>query len=203
MKQLSFDLVLCACLIPGTLFAAGAITGALASPIAVFMKFDGAYSGRALDAMKQEAELLTRPGGFQLEWRMIDDRRPEDTFSDLIVVRFHGQCSIEGETGPEFSGGALGFTHTSDGQVLPYSQLECDRIHSLVAQLSAGTAPSERESLMGRAMGRVLAHELFHVLANTDKHGKRGVTKASYSGKDLAAAHLEFDTKDFKRLERH
>jgi hypothetical protein len=203
MKLLSFALVVCACLIPEPLLAAGAISGPPAAPIAVFMIFDRAHSGRALDAMKQEAELLTRTGGLQLVWRMIDDRHPDDIFSSLVVVRFHGECSMEGETGPGISSGPLGFTHTSDGQVLPYSQLECDRIHRSIAPLSVGAAPGERETLMGRAMGRVLAHELFHVLADTQTHGPSGVAKASYSGKDLVADCLEFALRDVKRLKQH
>jgi hypothetical protein len=131
---------------------------------------------------------------------MIDDRRAEDHFSGLMVVRFHGQCSLEGETAPGFSGAALGFTHSSDGQILPYSQLECDRIHSSIAAMLAGTTPPERDSLMGRAMGRVLAHELFHVLADTGKHGQSGVAKPTYSGKELVADRFDFDRGDCKRL---
>jgi hypothetical protein len=51
-------------------------------------------------------------------------------------------------------------------------------------------------------MGRVLAHELFHVFANTDKHGHEGVTKTSYSRKDLVAESFEFDAPDAKRIQR-
>jgi Zn-dependent peptidase ImmA (M78 family) len=51
-------------------------------------------------------------------------------------------------------------------------------------------------------MGRVLAHELFHVFANTYKHGHDGVGKTIYSRKDLVAEALEFDAQEAQRIQR-
>jgi len=106
------------------------------------------------------------------------------------------------ELGPEGEGGALGSTKISNGQVLPFSELECDRIRRSIAPLAVGYSKEDRESLLGRAMGRVLAHELFHVFAKTEQHGQQGVTKTSYSRKDLVAGSFEFDVQDAKRIQR-
>ena len=107
------------------------------------------------------------------------------------------------ELGPDGEGAPLGSTKISNGRVLPFSELECDRIRHSIAPLAIGYSQEERESLLGRSLGRVLAHELFHVFANTDKHGHEGVTKTSYSRKDLVAETFEFDARDSKRIERH
>jgi hypothetical protein len=96
----------------------------------------------------------------------------------------------------------LGFTRTSNGQVLPFSELECGHIRRSIAPLAVGYSTKDRESLLGRAMGRVLAHELFHIFANTEKHGQQGVTKTSYNRKDLVAEGFEFDAQDAKRIQR-
>ena len=59
--------------------------------------------------------------------------------------------------------------------------------------------------LVGRALGRVVAHELVHMLTKSETHAKEGVEKAALSGRQLIAASLplsEFDL-DRLRLERH
>jgi hypothetical protein len=45
--------------------------------------------------------------------------------------------------------------------------------------------------LLGRAMGRVLAHELYHIVADTSDHGREGVTQASLTPRELTAGQLE------------
>jgi hypothetical protein len=206
MKLSILKVVVSLPLVPAYVFAEGA--QAVSAPIAIYMSFDDTHSEHAVGAMKQEVESLTKASGFDLRWRSLDGPRAEETFADLMVVKFHGKCNMDGiqilfnELGLEGEGGALGFTRTSNGQVLPFSELECDRIRRSIAPLAMGYSKEERESLLGRAMGRVLAHELFHVFVNTEKHGHEGVTKTSYSRKDLAADRFEFEAQDAKRIQR-
>jgi hypothetical protein len=194
-------------LVPPLLAEGGSLENTPA-PIGIYMSFEGPHGDRAVAAMQREVEALTKASGFHLQWRSLENRSPEDTFSDLMVVTFRGSCNMQGvqllfsELGPDADGAALGSTRTSDGQVLPFSELYCDRIRRSIAPLSIGASLEERESLLGRAMGRVLAHELFHVFANTDQHGHEGVAKNAYSRKDLVADGFAFDPKDAKRMER-
>ena len=206
MKLSILTVVLSLPLIPAQVFAEGAQVAP--APIAIYMSFDGPHSEYAVGAMKREVESLTKSSGFDLRWRSLDGPRAEETFADLMVVKFHGKCNMDGiqllfnELGPEGEGGALGSTRTSNGQVLPFSELECGRIRRSIAPLAVGYSKEDRESLLGRAMGRVLAHELFHIFANTEKHGQQGVTKTSYSRKDLVAEGFEFDAQDTRRIQR-
>ena len=180
-----------------------------APPVAIFTSFDGPHSPQAIAAMQQEVETIIRPSGINLSWRALDAPRLDEAYSDLVVVKFHGKCNMDAiqllfsELGPESEGGVLGSTKVSDGQVLPFSDLECDRIRRSIAPLTIGNPPEAREALLGRAMGRVLAHELFHIFANTGKHSHEGVAKTSHSRRELVADRFEFLPKDSKRLERH
>jgi hypothetical protein len=203
--QLSI-LVLSLALIPAYVFAEGVAT--VSAPIAIYMSFDGPHSEYAVGAMQREVESLTKSSGFDLQWRSLNGPRAEEIFADLMVVKFHGKCNMDGiqllfnELGLEGEGGALGSTKTSNGQVLPFSELECGRIRRSIAPLAVGYSQEERESLLGRAMGRVLTHELFHVFANTEKHGHEGVTKTTYSRKDLVAEGFAFEPQDARRIQR-
>jgi len=196
--------VLCSLLLlPTSVFGEGA-----AAPTAIFTSFDRQPSTRAVAAMKQEVESLMRPAGLVIGWRDLRAPRVEETFSDLVVVKFRGKCHMEGiqllfsELGPESEPGPLGSTKMTDGQMLPFSELDCDRIRRSIAPLTIGHSADAREALLGRALGRVLVHELFHIFANTCLHGNHGVAKTSHSRKDLVADRFELDAKDSKRMQR-
>jgi hypothetical protein len=88
----------------------------------------------------------------------------------------------------------------SDGAILPFSDVDCDKIRRFIASdvrsLEAGT----REIVYGRAVGRVLAHELYHVFTNTTRHASWGVAKAFYTSRDLVSDQFRFEEKDTKAL---
>ena len=207
MKSSNLAVLLNLAIFPACLFAEGAVSAP--APVAIYMSFDGDRSDLAIEAMQREVEALTKPGGLHLHWRLLDADRSGETFSDLVVVKFRGKCNMEGiqflfsELGPDAEGGPLGSTKTANGQVLPFSELQCDRIRHSIAPLAIGSSREEREALLGRSLGRVLAHELFHIFANTEQHGREGVAKTRYSRKDLAADSFAFDAKDARRIERH
>ena len=43
-------------------------------------------------------------------------------------------------------------------------------------------------------MARLLAHEFYHILAQTDDHAPSGIAKARFSTADLLADHFDFET---------
>jgi hypothetical protein len=54
--------------------------------------------------------------------------------------------------------------------------------------------------LMGRALGRVLAHELVHILTKSAAHGQDGVTQPALTGRELIGAPLRLTHTDVERL---
>ena len=58
----------------------------------------------------------------------------------------------------------------------------------------------DRDLTYGRAIGRVLAHELYHIFTNTTRHASWGVAKVFYSSKELASVQFQFQEKDTKAL---
>jgi hypothetical protein len=45
----------------------------------------------------------------------------------------------------------------------------------------------------GRALARVIGHELYHILARTSQHPAAGIAKAAFSISDLTMPGLDFD----------
>jgi hypothetical protein len=50
-------------------------------------------------------------------------------------------------------------------------------------------------------MGRVLAHELYHILTQSEEHPGSGLAKARFSGQDLMRSRLEFDAVALDRMD--
>jgi hypothetical protein len=98
--------------------------------------------------------------------------------------------------------GALGWTHMSDGVILPFSDVDCGRIRSFIQKSIRKQDPLDREVILGRAIGRVLAHELYHVLANTEQHGTCGVGRAVYSVQELLSSDFQFEHRNSLALRR-
>ena len=94
----------------------------------------------------------------------------------------------------------MGWTHTSNGEVLPFTDVECDRISRLLSHSLARMDPDDREEALGRAIGRVLAHEFYHIFARTSRHGSWGVAKPYYSVDELLAGEFRFEEKESKLL---
>ncbi len=81
---------------------------------------------------------------------------------------------------------ALASTHLSGGHIIPFADVECDRIRSSLRSAHAESG-NTGNLLFGRAMGRVLAHELHHIIDRTRAHTPHGITRKSLSPRDLIA----------------
>jgi hypothetical protein len=57
-----------------------------------------------------------------------------------------------------------------------------------------------REGAFGRAVGRVLAHEIYHIFANTVRHGSAGVGKAAYTVRELLCDCFQFEERESQAL---
>jgi hypothetical protein len=176
------------------LLAAQAVTDEGSRPaVAIFMDFDSKPGDASVAVMKHEAEALLKASGVDLNWQMLDPSHGTKPSPGLVVVRFRGRCRVEawpqpGEDDAPVGTHTLGFTHVSNGQVLPFSEIECDQIRRALHYLAPDSTPSERQRAFGLAMGRVVAHELYHILARTTSHAEEGLAKATQSLRDLVAA---------------
>ncbi len=174
------------------------------SPIAVFMDFKSEPSGEAVSQMEQEIADIMKPSGLEFDWRMMQNRKTGESFRDLLVFTFKGHCQAEGPTydelGPIAERQALAFTRISDGHILPFSDVECDTIRSYISSRVATAKPSERDRILGRAMGRVVAHEMYHMLASTPEHAQEGVARSFHTRKDLTDPAFHFSSHETRLL---
>lgn len=160
-----------------------------ADTLTVFVK----GTSEALGPMRAEVARLMEPTGLNIEWKDLSDRKAGEDFARLVNVELRGQCIATLGTSVNGDVRSLASTAVVDGRVLPFSAIECDRLRKV---LSPTLMSAKRElwvDILGRAMGRVFAHELFHMLAQTKTHHSAGVSKSCFSVADLISDRFSFD----------
>jgi len=185
----------------GACWAAGGSHPSL--DLTVVLDFKGPHSASAIQEMQREAQAIIENSGVHLDWRMAEEAS-QNSYADLVVVRFKGAClvprdasSYEETVPPE---GPLAFTYTTNGAVQPFSEVACDKVAASVRSAMWGGDFSRADVLMGRALGRVVAHELVHMLTRTRDHGHEGVQKSALSGKQLISGSLPLSPADLTRV---
>ena len=88
----------------------------------------------------------------------------------------------------------------ADGRVLPFSWVDCSALNRFLGPAISSQTAQDQAYIYGRSMARLLAHEFYHVLAQTGDHTQAGICKASFSRADLLADHFDFDDLALERL---
>jgi hypothetical protein len=145
--------------------------------------------------MQQELSGLMRPAGFQVEWKKLGSQPQQGEAGSLIVVELRGTCRPPVESQPQdgLEGATLASSSVVDGQVLPFSSIDCSALSRFLGPALAKESWKHRNYMYGRAMARVLAHEFYHVIAQTREHAVAGIAKPKFTIRDLMAKRLEFE----------
>jgi hypothetical protein len=178
---------------------AAADTVAPARALTVVLDFRDPHSGPAVLAMEHEIEHILSGTGVTLDWRIRGESPPE-TSGTLVVVRFKGRCMLEPVGYLYDERGPLAYTYSTDGQMQPFSEVACDRVVTSVRLGMFGGDYAHADQLFGRALGRVVAHELVHILSGEASHANAGVERRALSPDNLLAPELRLEPADVERV---
>src|SRR2546423_2262182 len=173
------------------------VTGPPSPRVAVFLDFEHAPSKASVDFMQREVGAVLAATGVQFFWLNLKDELAE-TFDEVAVLRFRGSCRMEKLGLPASvsdSPVTLGETELTSGAVSAYSSVECDEIKTCISGALGGFCARDRETAFGRALGRVVAHELYHILGKTTEHTRHGISKGLQDSLDLIRENFQFDRK--------
>jgi hypothetical protein len=171
------------------------------SNLTVVLSFKGTHSEQSITYMQREAEVILQPAGLSLDWKMAQEAA-RSNYSDLVVVRFKGTCKVEPIPFVYDELGPLAFTFSADGTVQPFGEVACDKVAASVRSAMWGSDVRNPELLLGRALGRVLVHELVHMLTRSGEHARDGVERSALSGQQLIATSLPLSVADLARIRR-
>ena len=169
-------------------FVALSALAAGASPptVTVVLSFEpDGYSSAAVRAMEREAQSLLAPSNVRLDWQLRENLPGHPEFGEMVVLTMSGKCTMDAiPVIPDELGLPLGMTYASDGQILPFGKVDCDRVRQSLQKVLTGGRRDD--AVLGRALGRVVAHEMVHMLSHSKTHSDFGVTRKALSSADLA-----------------
>ena len=192
--------------IAGLTAAADSSSLVRADLVSVYLDSGTNADSAALVYMRRETESLMRSAGFYVDWRDTNATRQPELASNLVVLRLNGSCApASGQVQMESPASGpvqLASAPEIDGRVLPYAQVDCPALTTMLAGFLNSEPAARRTYLYGRAMGRLAAHELYHVLGQTMEHSRNGVSKPCFTLGDLTAEVFEFEPEAVARLRR-
>jgi hypothetical protein len=160
--------------------------GAAAAPqLAILMKFDVRPPSAVLDSIESEVARIFEPAGVRVAWRLADQNDGRELFPHVVVIRIRGACHTQPPSWDELQtlldDPELASASVRDGEALPFAEVHCDRVSAFLRPWRK----AERVATLGAAMGRVIAHELYHILTDTLTHGASALSKATATPAEL------------------
>lgn len=155
-------------------------------------------------SLEQELQRVVTPAGITLTWRNDANRsQTHEEVGRIIVGKFKGNCSVETLSGATIASRApltLAATSVSTGHVLPYFTVDCNHVIRTLAPMLQPLSPPMRQTIFGRALARVIAHEIYHILAETTGHEDTGLAKAKLTFHDLTATGIDLSPASLQRI---
>jgi hypothetical protein len=196
MRPVLICVVLTVCVVFGMMATA---TASIPSALTVILDFRGAHSDRSVLEMERESASILKTTGLKLDWRLRNQTEGE-VYPDLVVMRFNGSCKFDPAPRIYDERGPLASTLTTDHEIRPFGQVDCDHVAEAARSAMASADYQRADVLVGRALGRVVAHEIVHMLTHSAKHGTDGVFEPALTGGQLIAPELPLSAMDADRL---
>jgi hypothetical protein len=167
--------------------------------ITVVLNFKQPQSKRVVEEMKRQTEEILAGSGVHLDWRLRSEVGSE-SFPELVLVTFEGNCLVDRHTQRTIIPGPLASTHVSGDQVQPFADVFCDNVAALTRAAIATGEFGNADPTMGRALGKVLAHELMHMITRSAAHGTSGIAKPALTGRQLVDQQTSMESDDLDRI---
>ena len=170
------------------------------APIALYTRFQQEPPPAVADALQDEVNSIMAPMGLRFTWRSVTASHSNVTWVELAVITFKGRCDAAGLSPHSSNPGPLGWTHVSNGVILPFAEVNCQGIRGFIQRDLLAVPAEDREEVYGRALGRVLAHELHHIFAKTAAHNSSGVGKSKFTVQELLSPEFVFEGRESPAL---
>lgn len=176
------------------LLHAGSIAPDAALPITVLLDFEQPHSPVTFEALETELRRILTPAHLHVDLRIRSEVPASSQFGELLLFKMKGHCTMSALPIGALSDerGPLAMTYSVDGQMLSFGEVECDRVRESVQRALGKGNPEAHQGIYGMALARVMAHEMYHMIANCAAHTKGGLTKPSLSGQELSQDRLSF-----------
>lgn len=171
------------------------------APLAIYYSFDTPPAAALVTEMESEMGRILALTGVRVAWRDVSAPRNGEDFPALVVFRFRGVCSFDQDLeamqrldAP--AGQPLAQSDILNGAVLPFGAVDCEMVRRYIAPALKSVGRVEKNAALGRAVARVSAHEIYHMLTGSEGHAREGIARARHSRAELTAPTFAFAQKE-------
>lgn len=135
-------------------------------------------------SFKSSLDAVMREAGVHVAIRT----SPDPVEGEVVVVKLRGSCETPRQNSVRRTLedlASLASTASSNGEILPFTSVDCEALDRFIGDAVAKLPNPERATVYGRAMARLAAHELYHVLSAQAGHRHHGLAEASLSRREL------------------
>ena len=164
--------------------------------LVIFLTSDVTIAPAAFSEMKHELSHLLSAAAIHIEWLdpAVSAGGVIDDYS--AVVRLRGSCRPT-EPATRFQTAVpgpfpLASSAMADGVVLPFVEVDCGALNAFLGPSLWRTSDQIRESRYARAVARLMAHEIYHVVGQTHLHARTGIAEPAFTVAELLSDHFEF-----------
>ena|SRR5688572_6317349 len=157
----------------------------------VLLRFEQEPDGFFIGQLRRQVERIFQPTQIDLWLRKFTPGMSTDARRRTVFFDVKGRCSNtrSQQLSTELVGMAsLGWTFMQSEEAPSYAVIDCDQISRMVRSVRQQFPANHIHFIFERLSGRVLAHELMHILLGTKIHSERGVTQSPLKSHDIGLA---------------
>lgn len=146
-----------------------------------------------------ESELGELMAGLGMRTRFVglSDATQNSFAGRIVVLRMTESANEARKAIPGIPTTALAWTHASGGDVTPFGAVDLAALSTFLQLGSYELGSPHGARVFGRALGRVAAHEIFHMITRSMVHSPRGVMQAELTRRELTSVQgLEWMPRD-------
>jgi hypothetical protein len=169
--------------------------------LTVLAGFDQSPDTAVVEWVQQEAGELFSDAALTFSWQPLQDNFA-GVLGPFVSVQFHGKCALETGALQPPSRGPMAWVQSQDGEIQSFIEVDCDRTAAMVWQ-NRGTMPLPLVTrAFGRAVGRVLAHELYHYFTQSSLHTDSELFRHAMTSRDLTMPQTRFESGEIEALRK-
>jgi hypothetical protein len=155
----------------------------------------------AVEGMEMELTRLLAGTNVSLKWIERTKAHSISVLGRIVIVDIVGSCELT-EFGPAASGHALAWNDVTDGVFQPFITVDCERLARFIARDVRSIDRNEKRRLVGRAIARVLAHEMYHLFTRTKYHSRASmIFRTALPPESLIDDDVDFRRDELDKLE--
>ena len=169
--------------------------------LTVWASFDRLPDRSTVEWMEQEAAEIFADADMAFLWQL-GPRDGIDIIGPLVSVQFHGKCVLQPSGVALPQRGPMAWVQPQDGEIRSFIDVDCDRTAAMIWQ-NRGTLPLPLVTrTFGRALARVVAHELYHYLTQSAAHTASELFRPEMTSMDLTMPQIRFESGEIEAIRK-